>query len=127
MLKLSLIFLGSGLGGVFRYAVGGWAQRLGGGSFPIGTLLVNVLGCLLVGFLAAALSGRILIREDYRFALLVGLLGGFTTFSTFGFETFALLNDGQHLRAMLNVTLSVGVGLGSVWLGYRIAENWLGA
>jgi len=126
MHKLLLIFIGSGAGGVLRYAVSGWTQRLGNGSFPLGTLCVNFLGCLLVGFLAAALSGRILIREEHRIALLVGLLGGFTTFSTFGLETFALLNNGQYARAALNVALSVGLGVGAVWLGYRAAEQWMG-
>ena len=97
------------------------------GSFPLGTWFVNVTGCLAIGFLSAAFSGRILIREEYRIGLIVGILGGFTTFSAFGMETFALLNDGQHARAALNVFLSVGAGLAAVWLGYRLAENWLGA
>ncbi len=127
MIKLVLIFLGSGVGGVLRYAVGGWVQRPAGVGFPVGTLVVNVLGCLVVGFLAAAFSARVIIREEYRLALLIGLLGGFTTFSTFGLETFALLNDGEEVRAIVNVALSVGVGLAAVWLGYRLAESWLGA
>jgi len=125
--KLLLIFLGSGVGGVLRYTLAGWAQRLGNGSFPLGTLLVNLAGCMLIGFLTAALSGRVLIREEYRIALLVGLLGGFTTFSTFGLETFALLNDGQYGRAALNVAISVAAGVSAVWIGYRVAERWLGA
>lgn len=126
-MKLLLIFLGSGVGGVLRYTLAGWAQRLGNGSFPLGTLLVNLAGCMLIGFLTAALSGRVLLREEYRIALMVGLLGGFTTFSTFGLETFALLNDGQHGRAALNVAISVAAGVAAVWIGYRVAERWLGA
>jgi CrcB protein len=127
MLKLVLIFLGSGLGGVCRYAVAGWVQRLGNGGFPRGTLAVNVLGCLLIGFLTAAFSGRLLVREEYRIALLVGVLGGFTTFSAFGMETFAFLNDGQYLRAATNVLLSVAAGLAAAGAGYRLAQHWLGA
>lgn len=127
MVKLGLIFLGSGVCGVLRYAIAGWVQKPSGSGFPVGTLVVNVLGCLLVGLLGAALSARLIIREEYRLALTIGVLGGFTTFSTFGHETFALLNDGQHLRAIMNVALSVGVGLAAVWLGYRLAESWLGA
>ena len=127
MLKLALIFIGSGLGGVCRYALSGWVQRLGTWSFPVGTLAVNLMGCLLIGFLTASLSGRILIREEYRVALIVGILGGFTTFSAFGMETFALLNDGQFARAAMNVAASVGAGLATVWIGYRAAEHWLGA
>jgi CrcB protein len=124
--KLLLLFIGSGTGGVLRYAISGWTQRLADGSFPIGTLIVNVTGCLLIGFLTPALSGRLLVPEEYRVAILVGLLGGYTTFSTFSLETLALLNDGQIWRAMLNVTASVILGLAAAWAGYRIAENWLG-
>lgn len=127
MFKLALIFLGSGFGGVCRYALSGCVQRLGSGRFPVGTLAVNVIGCLLIGFLTAAFMGRVLIREEYRVAMIAGLLGGFTTFSAFGMETFALLNDGQIARALTNVAVSVGVGLTAVWIGYRAAEYWLGA
>jgi CrcB protein len=126
MQKLLLIFVGSGFGGVLRYALAGWTQRLTGGVFPLGTLLVNVTGCLLIGFLTAAFGGRILVREEHRVALLIGLLGGYTTFSTFGLETFALLNDGQYGRAGVNVVASVAVGLVAVWIGYRLGESWLG-
>lgn len=126
MQKLFLIFIASGAGGVLRYAIGGVCQRVAGGAFPLGTLVVNVAGCLLIGFLMPALAGRFLLREEYRIALFVGALGGFTTFSTFGVETFALLNDGQTWRAGLNVLASVALGLAAVWFGYRLAESWLG-
>lgn len=126
LLKLALILIASGVGGVCRYLLSGWAQKLANGSFPAGTLAVNVLGCLLIGFLSAAFAGRWLVREEYRVALIVGVLGGFTTFSAFGLETFALLNDGQYTRAAWNVAASVGLGLASVWAGYRLAERWLG-
>jgi len=118
--------MGSGLGGVLRYTLGGYVQRWAGSTFPWGTLFVNVSGCALIGFLSAALSGRWLIREDYRIALLVGVLGGFTTFSTLGYETFALLNDGQTTRAALNAALSLVLGISAVWIGYRLAQSWLG-
>lgn len=124
--KFLLIFVGSGLGGVARYALGGWCQRLTQSGFPVGTLAVNVLGCLLIGFLSGALSGRLLVREEYRMAVLIGVLGGFTTFSTFGWETFGLLNDGQYLRGVANVLLSLVLGLAAVAVGYRLAETWLG-
>ena len=126
MTKVVLIFIGSGVGGVLRYVVAGWSQRLANGSFPIGTLLVNVSGCLVVGFLAAALAGRVLVREELRLALLIGLLGGYTTFSTFGLETFALLNAGQKWPALLNIISSIVLGLVCVGAGYRWAEKWLG-
>jgi CrcB protein len=126
MTKLIMIFLGAGLGGVLRYASAGWVQALIGASFPSGTLVVNVLGCLAVGFLGAAFTGPVPIREEYRIALLVGLLGGFTTFSTFGRETFALAADREMLWAGLNLLLSNGLGLGAVWLGTRLAAKWSG-
>jgi fluoride exporter len=126
MYRLALIAAGSALGGVLRYLMQGWGQALTAGAFPIGTLLVNVLGCFLIGFLNAAFTGPRLIREEYRIALTVGILGGFTTFSAFGWETFALANDGQGVRALFNLLLSVTLGLAAVWGGYRLAEAWLG-
>jgi CrcB protein len=126
MTKALLIFLGAGLGGVLRYAIGGWVQALTGASFPNGTLVVNVIGCLAVGFLGAAFAGPVLIREEYRIAVLVGLLGGFTTFSSFGRETFALAADREMLLAGLNLLLTNGLGLIAVWLGTRLAERIYG-
>ncbi len=127
MTKLVCVLIGGGVGSVARYLIAGWVQRLGNGSFPLGTLAVNVAGCFVLGLLAAALADRALVREEIRIAVTVGLLGGFTTFSTFGLETFMLLNDGQPLRAAVNVFLSVGVALVAVWSGYRLSEAWFGA
>ncbi|MCL4221759.1 MAG: fluoride efflux transporter CrcB [Phycisphaerales bacterium] len=126
MLKLALIFVGSGTGGLLRYGLAGWVQHAWGATFPLGTLVVNVVGCLFVGFLGAALAGPILVREEYRVALLIGLLGGFTTFSTFGKETFALAGDREWMLASTNIVLSVGLGLLGVWLGTRLAESIFG-
>ena len=126
MLKLGLIFLGSGLGGLLRYGMQGGIQRFAGGSFPAGTMGVNVIGCFVIGVLAAAFAGPVLIREEYRFGLMVGLLGGFTTFSSFGLETLMLLNDGQWRLAAVNVLASCALGFLAVWGGYRLAESWFG-
>ena len=126
MVKVALIFVGGGFGSVCRYALAGWGQRLVNGSFPLGTLVVNVLGCFLIGLLNYAFSGPYLIRAEYRVALTVGVLGGFTTFSTFGWETFSLANDGQGLRAVMNLLLSVALGFSAVLIGYRLAEKWFG-
>jgi CrcB protein len=95
MNKWLLIAAGGALGSLLRYALQGWAQRLAGGNFPAGTLAVNLIGCLLIGVLSGAFSGPLLIREEYGIGLTVGVLGGFTTFSTFGLETFILANAGQ--------------------------------
>jgi fluoride exporter len=126
MTKWILIAAGGALGSVLRYALQGWVQRASNGSFPVGTLVVNVIGCALVGFLMAAFTGPKLIREEYRLGIIVGILGGFTTFSAFGLETFSLTNDRQFAFAALNVVLSCGLGLVAVWAGYRASEFWFG-
>ncbi len=121
MFRLSLIFIAGGLGCLLRYGVAGWAQRLTDSDFPAGTLAVNVAGCVAIGFLASLFTGPVLIRDEYRLAILLGLLGGFTTFSTFGFETISLANDGQFGLAALNLLLSNGLGLLGAWGGARLA------
>ena len=123
MRVLLWIACGGALGAVLRYGLSVGCQRLAGGVFPVGTLAVNVAGCLLIGFLGALLSGPALLRDELRLGLLVGVLGGFTTFSTFGWETFALLNDGEWSRAAANVVASNALGLAAVWLGYRVAQQ----
>lgn len=126
MLQVMLIFLGSGVGGVCRYALSGWAQRLGDATTPLGTLTVNLLGCLITGFLAATFAEYLLLRPEYRAALLIGVMGGFTTFSTFGLETFALLADGQIALAAANVGASVIGGIAATGAGWRLASLWFG-
>jgi len=135
MTKWLLIAAGGAFGSVMRYAVHGWAQRATSGNFPWGTLAVNVIGCALIGFLTAAFTkpiaiplfpAPIVIRQEYRLGVIVGILGGFTTFSAFGWETFSLANDRQFALAALNIMLSCGVGLLAVWAGYRAAEAVFG-
>jgi CrcB protein len=111
---------------VLRYLLQGWVQRAANVLFPAGTLVVNVLGCFLIGVLAAAFAGPVLIREEYRVGLMVGVLGGFTTFSAFGLETFHLANDRQFALAAANVVGSCVLGLAASWIGYRLAERWFG-
>ena len=122
-----LIALGGGLGSVLRYAMHVGVQRAVGGSFPVGTLAVNVLGCALIGVLAGILASPQPLKQDYHLGLAVGLLGGFTTFSTFGLETFHLANGRQWHLAAANVVLSCGIGLAAVWVGFRLAERYWGA
>ena len=117
---------GGAAGAVCRFCIAGWVQRMSGLRFPTGTLTVNMLGCFILGFLGFAFSGPVVIREEFRFALLVGFLGAFTTFSTYGFETFNLLDEGQRFPALLNILISNGLGLTAVWLGCRIAGKWYG-
>lgn len=119
MLKLALIFIGSGIGGMLRYGLSHVVHAMVRTSFPLGTLIVNVTGCLAIGFLAVALGGP-LARDEHRALLLIGLLGGYTTFSTFGRETMALLHNGQITGAMANILLSNLLGLMGVWVGWMI-------
>jgi CrcB protein len=79
-----------------------------------------------IGLLSGFFAGPQLVREEYRIALTVGVLGGYSTFSTFGLETFNLTNDGEFGLAALNMLASCSVGLAAVWLGYRLAEFWFG-
>jgi CrcB protein len=126
--KVILVFIGSGLGGVLRYALSGVVQNWWGPSFPLGTLIVNASGCLAMGFLAAMMGGGgpILVREEHRVAILIGILGGYTTFSAFGRETMALVADGEWLFAALNVILSNFLGLLAVWAGAAISMKLYG-
>lgn len=121
-----IIAAGGGIGAVLRYLLAGAAQRTVASALPVGTMSVNVIGCFVIGLLAAFFAGPQLVRPEWRLALMVGLLGGFTTFSSFGLETIALLNDGQVRAALLNVVLSNVLGLTAAWLGYRIGEAWFG-
>lgn len=121
MLKIALIFLAGGCGSLLRYGVAGLVQHWNNGSFPLGTLVVNVVGCVAIGFFAALFTGPMLIREQYRLAILVGLLGGFTTFSTYAYETVSMTGDGQFGLATVNLVLSNGLGLTAAWLGARLA------
>ena len=122
MTKRLLIFIASGVGGLLRHGVSGLVHRLTGEAFPFGTLVVNVSGCLAIGFLVVAFNGPVAVREEHRIAILVGLLGGFTTFSSFGRETLALAEDRQWLAAGANILASVALGLAAAWAGARLAR-----
>jgi CrcB protein len=138
MLKIVYIAVGGALGSLLRYAVQGWVQnwvqrsadnwvaRLVGASFPVGTLVVNMTACLVIGLLGGYFAGPHLMREEYRIGLTVGVLGGYSTFSTFGLESFNLANEGEFGLAMLNIVLSCAIGFTAVWIGYRIAERCFG-
>ncbi|GJQ28290.1 MAG: putative fluoride ion transporter CrcB [Phycisphaerae bacterium] len=126
ILKPAFIFLGAGAGGLLRYWLGGMIQAWWGPTFPLGTLVVNVSGCLVMGFLAAAWYGPILVRDDLRATVLIGILGGYTTFSTFGRETLSLAHDGEWGRASLYVLGSVVLSLVGVWFGSVIAGKFYG-
>lgn len=131
-MKVALInaaVIGSGgfLGALARYGLSGFVQRqVPLTTFPYGTLVVNSLGCLLIGVVAGLAESRGLFGPNLRAFALIGVLGGFTTFSTFGYETFAMIRDAGHLRAAANVGLHVLVCLTLVWLGYTVATIDIG-
>jgi len=115
--------MGGFLGSALRYLVGGWVHRgLNSPWFPYGTLVVNLTGCLLIGLLAGLTESHQVINPEGRLFLFIGLLGGFTTFSTFAYETSTFLEDGQIVAASLNVGVQVIFGLVSVWLGGLISR-----
>jgi CrcB protein len=125
MRLIGLIGLGGALGSILRYWLGGLAQsRLGSAGFPAGTLAVNVAGCLAIGLMSYLTDSRGAGSPETRAVLMVGLLGGFTTFSAFGNETLNLFRDGEHLLAGANVAANVMLGLTAVWLG-RVAAHAL--
>ncbi|MFZ5434121.1 MAG: fluoride efflux transporter CrcB [Calditrichota bacterium] len=117
---MNILWVGAGgfIGAVCRYAMSGWVHRWFGNSwFPVGTLAVNMLGCLVIGMLAGMSESRQLFTPEMRLFLFIGLLGGFTTFSTFGYETISLFSDGQLATGLINIFGQLILGLGGVWLG----------
>jgi len=114
-----MVGLGGFVGALARYGLSGFVQRMFPmASFPYGTLAVNLLGCLLIGIMAGLMETRGLFSPEFRVFALIGVLGGFTTFSTLGIETFAMLRDTEYIRAAANVSLHVVAGLSLVWVGY---------
>lgn len=127
MLQILLIAGGGAFGAVARYLLSDAVQNATSGSFPIGTLVVNALGCFLIGLFGyALLEGPVTARPEFRLALLVGVLGGFTTFSTFGWETVELFRAGNTRGAALNIVLSNFLCLGAAWIGFKAAQRYLG-
>ncbi len=118
MTQILLVGLGGFLGAISRFLFSGLIQRLTPTlGFPLGTLAVNVVGCFLIGLLNGLSETRQLFGSETRLFVFIGLLGGFTTYSTFGYETIALLRDGELARAVISVSLHLIVGLGAVWIG----------
>lgn len=122
MQRLILIGLAGFAGTVLRYGLSGWTARRFGETFPLGTLVVNLAGCFLAGLLFYLMFDRYLVNQTIRTVVIIGLLGGFTTFSSFGLQTFTLLRDGEIGLALLNIAASNLGGLLMVWFGYSLAR-----
>jgi CrcB protein len=120
MITYLLVAIGGALGSMMRYGLSGLVMEMTGGTFPYGTMFVNVSGAMLIGVLAslAAPESLFFLPAPGRLLLMTGVCGGYTTFSTFSLETFNLMRDGEFLPAMANMLLSVILCIISVWIGY---------
>jgi len=121
-MNVVLVFLGGGIGATARYGLQGVVHKVTGAGFPYGTIVVNILGSLFIGFLMTSFEERFLVNPSLRTFLTIGILGGFTTFSSFSYETMALLRDGSYGLGLINVASSVAVCLGATWLGVIIGK-----
>jgi CrcB protein len=119
------IAIGSALGGMGRYWCSGMAARLFGETFPWGTLIVNVVGSFIIGFFATLTGpdGRVYVNSVARQFVMIGICGGYTTFSSFSIQTLNLMQDGEWVRAGSNIGFSVVLCLVAVWLGYLLATS----
>ena len=122
MAKLLIIGVGGFFGAILRYVISGFFYDIYGDKFPYGTLAVNIIGCFTLGFFITLAEGKFIISPQMRSFAAIGLLGAFTTFSTFSFETLASLQNELYTSAMLNIVFSVLFGILAVWVGIILAK-----
>ncbi len=120
MLKLLWIALAGGIGTLCRYGLGGLVHQFVSRVFPWGTAVINILGCLAIGLLSEWMLRREWVTGEMRVVVLIGFLGGFTTFSSFVFETGRLMQDSEWLLALGNVSLQNVVGLAALFVGLKL-------
>lgn len=121
-MNILFVAVGGAVGSVLRYLLGTWIQSVSKSiDFPFGTLTVNLIGCFVIGFLSQLAEARGAFTSESRALVFVGILGGFTTFSSFGNDTINLLRDGETFNALANVGANVILGLLLVWLGRTVA------
>lgn len=122
VIRILCVGMGGFLGAILRYALSGqvqhWSKSI---DFPYGTLVVNILGCLMIGLLSYLSETRGFFSAEVRLCVFIGILGSFTTYSTFSNEAMTLLGDGKHLAALTYIGAHLFLGLGAVWLGHVIA------
>ena len=123
MMTVLLVGAGGFIGSAMRYLVGTWVQSVSGNAWiPYGTLTVNVVGCFLIGLVIGLADTRQLLGEGTRALVVVGLLGGFTTFSAFGYETVDMVRDGHMVAAAANIGLQLTLGLTAVMIGLYVSR-----
>ncbi|MBP2639575.1 MAG: CrcB-like protein [Firmicutes bacterium] len=122
MMKILAVAIGGSIGAVTRYLVSTWAAGRFGPSFPYGTLIVNVIGCFIIGAFMTLATERLLISPYWRLLVTVGFVGGLTTFSSFSYETFKLLEDAEVAAAISNVAANCVLGFFATWLGMLTAR-----
>lgn len=123
MINIIAIASGGAIGAVLRYLLSNGTHMLVGRGFPYGSLLVNVVGCLGMGVLYILFLERLTIAPEWRAAIQIGLLGAFTTFSTFSMETLLLFENGEAQKALINIFLNVTLCLGATWVGMIIGRQ----
>jgi len=123
MIKIAMVGLGGGMGAICRFMVYELCLSMAKDAWlPRGTIIVNVLGCFIIGLLGGIAETRDVFSPDMRALIFIGFLGGFTTFSTFGFELFVFIRNGQTGLAVLNIVLQLTFGLLGVWGGFSLAK-----
>lgn len=122
-MRYLIVFVGGGLGSLVRYITGAAVMSRYGGLFPLGTLAINISGSFLIGLLMTLLTEKFHLDPYWRLALVVGFLGGYTTFSSFEYETYRAVRDGGHWLGLINITASVVLGYLAVWTGAVIAGH----
>lgn len=123
MIKILFIGLGGAIGAISRYLLSGWFQSKYDSLFPLGTFMVNMIGTFLLGFLFVLFTEKYLLNSTLRSVITIGILGAFTTYSTFSIETINLIEISMWKSAILNVVLSIFVGLIFGWLGIMLAKS----
>jgi fluoride exporter len=118
-----VVLAGAGLGGLARYAAGTWIMSKYGGRFPLGTFVINISGSFLIGVLMTLLTERLQPHPNWRLFLVVGILGGYTTFSSFEYETYQTVRDGERWMGLIYVAGSVLLGYAGVWLGALVTAR----
>jgi len=122
MLKVMIVAVGGGIGATTRYLVSTWAAEKFGTNFPYGTLIVNVVGCFIIGAFMTLTTERLIVSPYWRLLVTVGFVGGLTTFSSYSYETFKLLQDADVLMAIYNLLGNVIIGFFATWLGISVAR-----